>query len=223
MTFTGFGASAKRKEDPALLRGEGQFVDDIHLPGMLHAAFVRSPYAHAKINSIDSSKALAIPGVLAPSIFFGGLVAVFGNLTDTGVYPTDSFASWIIAVSLLQGAGFTGAATGVNLARDIEVGLFDRFLASPAFIPHGPASFTSNAMLAAASAVGARSPRVMRKIGASSCCGWATVPSSAVSAAKSKPNTPSSLLISQRSPKRINQPSAGISGQRICAPSSAKV
>ena len=53
MTFTGFGASAKRKEDPALLRGEGQFVDDIHLPGMLHAAFVRSPHAHAKLGRID--------------------------------------------------------------------------------------------------------------------------------------------------------------------------
>jgi ABC-2 type transport system permease protein len=74
----------------------------------------------------------AIPGVLAPTIFFGGLVAVFGNLTDLAGFPTSSYASWIIAISLLQGAGFTGAATGVNLARDIESGLFDRFLASPA-------------------------------------------------------------------------------------------
>src|SRR6185436_17840587 len=51
--FTGFGAAVPRKEDPALLRGEGQFVDDIHLPGMLHAAFVRSPHAHARIGGID--------------------------------------------------------------------------------------------------------------------------------------------------------------------------
>jgi carbon-monoxide dehydrogenase large subunit len=65
MTFTGFGASVKRKEDPALLRGEGQFVDDIHLPGMLHAAFVRSPHAHAKLGRIDTSAALALPGVHA--------------------------------------------------------------------------------------------------------------------------------------------------------------
>ena len=63
--LSGFGASVKRKEDPALLRGDGQFIDDIHLPEMLHAAFVRSPYAHAKINSIDKTAALALPGVHA--------------------------------------------------------------------------------------------------------------------------------------------------------------
>jgi ABC-2 type transport system permease protein len=74
----------------------------------------------------------AIPGVLAPTIFFLGLTAVFGNLVDLRGFPTDSYQSWLIAVSLLQGAGFTGAATGVNLARDIEQGWFDRLLVSPA-------------------------------------------------------------------------------------------
>ena len=74
----------------------------------------------------------AIPGVLAPTIFFLGLTAVFGGLTLLPGFDTDSYASFMIPVSLLQGAGFTGAATGVNLARDIENGLFDRFLASPA-------------------------------------------------------------------------------------------
>ncbi len=44
-----FGASVPRREDPRLLRGEGRFVDDIKLPGLLHAAFVRSPHAHARI------------------------------------------------------------------------------------------------------------------------------------------------------------------------------
>ncbi len=73
----------------------------------------------------------AIPGVLAPTIFFCGLVAVFGNLTLLPGFGGDSYASFMISVSLLQGAGFTGAAAGVNLARDIENGLFDRFLASP--------------------------------------------------------------------------------------------
>ena len=63
--LTGFGASVKRKEDPALLRGAGQFIDDIHLPDMLHAAFVRSPYAHARIGKIDKTAALALPGVHA--------------------------------------------------------------------------------------------------------------------------------------------------------------
>lgn len=74
----------------------------------------------------------AIPGVLAPTIFFLGLTAVFGSLTLLPGFDTQSYQSFLIPVSLMQGAGFTGAATGVNLARDIENGLFDRFLASPA-------------------------------------------------------------------------------------------
>ncbi|MFL5871262.1 MAG: ABC transporter permease [Solirubrobacterales bacterium] len=74
----------------------------------------------------------AIPGVLAPTIFFCGLSSVFGHLTLLPGFDTDSYQSFIVPISLLQGAGFTGAATGVNLARDIEQGWFDRLLASPA-------------------------------------------------------------------------------------------
>ena len=61
----GMGHSMKRKEDPRFLQGKGNYVEDVNLPGMLWMDIVRSPYAHAKIVSIDSSKALAIPGVLA--------------------------------------------------------------------------------------------------------------------------------------------------------------
>jgi carbon-monoxide dehydrogenase large subunit len=60
-----FGAPMKRLEDDALLRGAGRFVDDIRLPGTLHAAFVRSPYAHARVRAIDIAAARAVPGVLA--------------------------------------------------------------------------------------------------------------------------------------------------------------
>jgi ABC-2 type transport system permease protein len=74
----------------------------------------------------------AIPGVLAPTIFFLGLTSAFSALTDLRGFDTESYESFLIPVSMLQGAGFTGAAAGVNLARDIEIGLFDRFLASPA-------------------------------------------------------------------------------------------
>lgn len=74
----------------------------------------------------------AIPGVLAPTIFYLGLTSVFASLTLLPGFDTSSYKSFIIPVSMLQGAGFTGAAAGVNLARDIETGLFDRFLASPA-------------------------------------------------------------------------------------------
>ena len=58
-----FGESVTRLEDPALLTGNGRFVDDIILPGLLHAAFVRSPHAHAQIKSIDKTAALNVDGV----------------------------------------------------------------------------------------------------------------------------------------------------------------
>jgi len=60
-----FGARVARLEDPALLTGRGRFVDDIRLVGTLHACFVRSPHAHAKIRSIEASAARAMPGVHA--------------------------------------------------------------------------------------------------------------------------------------------------------------
>src|SRR5829696_2735750 len=59
------GARIKRKEDPRLITGAGQYTGDLTLPGMLHAVFVRSPYAHARIGAIDSSAAAAMPGVVA--------------------------------------------------------------------------------------------------------------------------------------------------------------
>jgi aerobic carbon-monoxide dehydrogenase large subunit len=59
------GASIKRSEDPRILTGSGRYVDDIKLPGMLHAAFVRSPLAHARVLSVDVSAARALPGVVA--------------------------------------------------------------------------------------------------------------------------------------------------------------
>ncbi|MEV6926762.1 aerobic carbon-monoxide dehydrogenase large subunit [Dactylosporangium sp. NPDC051485] len=63
-TPMGFGRM-HRKEDARFVRGKGNYVDDIQLPGMLHGSFLRSPYAHAKIVSIDTSAAEALPGVKA--------------------------------------------------------------------------------------------------------------------------------------------------------------
>lgn len=84
------------------------------------------------MNELFRVPGAAIPGVLAPTIFFLGLTAVFGNLALLPGFEADRYQSFIIPVSLMQGAAFTGAATGVNLARDIEQGWFDRLLASPA-------------------------------------------------------------------------------------------
>ena len=61
----GMGHSVKRKEDPRFIRGQGEYIDDLVLPGMLWMDIVRSPYAHARIKGIDASEALKIPGVLA--------------------------------------------------------------------------------------------------------------------------------------------------------------
>ena len=61
----GMGHSLKRKEDPRFIRGLGRYVDDIQLPGMLYLDIVRSPFAHAKIKSINTERALKVPGVLA--------------------------------------------------------------------------------------------------------------------------------------------------------------
>lgn len=61
----GIGVSVPRREDAALLTGHGRFIDDIDLAGQLHASFVRSPYGHARIGTVDTQKAAAMPGVVA--------------------------------------------------------------------------------------------------------------------------------------------------------------
>ena len=59
------GQSIKRKEDGRFLRGKGNYLDDIELPGMLHMAILRSPHAHARIKSVDTAEASKMPGVVA--------------------------------------------------------------------------------------------------------------------------------------------------------------
>jgi carbon-monoxide dehydrogenase large subunit len=78
MSWKVFGSRAKRLEDPRLLRGKARFIDDIRLPDALHAAFVRSPFPHAKIGTIDPSAALALDGVHTVLSF-----ADFEPLTET--------------------------------------------------------------------------------------------------------------------------------------------
>src|SRR4051812_35287498 len=64
MGVEGIGASVVRKEDKRFITGKGRYVDDIKLVGMTHAYFVRSPHAHAKVKSIDTSAAMKMPGVV---------------------------------------------------------------------------------------------------------------------------------------------------------------
>ena len=61
----GLGHSVRRKEDDRFIRGKGTYIDDVKLPGMLHMAILRSPFAHAEIKGMDTSRAAALPGVVA--------------------------------------------------------------------------------------------------------------------------------------------------------------
>ncbi len=81
----GSGHSVRRIEDPALVTGHGRFVDDFAPEGLLHLMFVRSPMAHARIRSIDSSAALAVPGVVA--VFTGKDLVAAGVKTFAGPPP----------------------------------------------------------------------------------------------------------------------------------------
>jgi carbon-monoxide dehydrogenase large subunit len=65
MSATGIGASVRRKEDQRFITGHGHYTADLHRPGEVHAFFVRSPHAHARIKKIDTKAAAAMPGVLA--------------------------------------------------------------------------------------------------------------------------------------------------------------
>src|SRR4051812_44430424 len=64
MGVEGIGASVVRKEDRRFITGKGRYVDDIKIVGLTHAHFIRSPHAHAKVKSIDSSAAMKMPGVV---------------------------------------------------------------------------------------------------------------------------------------------------------------
>src|SRR5919202_2758485 len=68
-----FGKAIKRREDPRLITGKGNYLDDIKLTGMLHAAVLRSPYAHARIKSINTEAARALKGVVG--VFTGAQIA----------------------------------------------------------------------------------------------------------------------------------------------------
>ena len=79
----GSGKSVRRIEDPALVTGRGLFTDDVSLPGQLHLVFLRSPYAHARILSVDKADAEARPGVLA--IYTGAELVAAGVKAMAGV------------------------------------------------------------------------------------------------------------------------------------------
>src|SRR5882724_2949157 len=82
MGVEGIGASVVRKEDRRFITGKGRYVDDIKLQGMTHAHFVRSPHAHARVKSIDSSAAMKMPGVVGDGAGDGALRRTGGRGGD---------------------------------------------------------------------------------------------------------------------------------------------
>jgi carbon-monoxide dehydrogenase large subunit len=85
------GAHVKRLEDPRLLAGHGRFLDDLTLPGLLHAAFTRSPHAHAIVRSVDAEAARRVPGVtlvLTGRDLAGEVAPVAPRLESPGFTPT---------------------------------------------------------------------------------------------------------------------------------------
>jgi aerobic carbon-monoxide dehydrogenase large subunit len=113
------GSRKLRREDPALLTGEARFVDDLVVPGALHAKVVRSPYAHARIRSIDTTEAQAMPGVVA--VFTGAdLREDWANPLPCAWPVTDDMKSpehWPLAI---DEACFVGEGVAVVVAETRE-------------------------------------------------------------------------------------------------------
>jgi len=109
--FTGgvVGEARPRREDPALLTGEARFVDDLHVPGALWVACVRSPHAHARITGIDASDALATDGVVA--VYTGD------DLADAWAAPLP--CAWPVTDDMKNPAHHPVAQGKANFAGDI--------------------------------------------------------------------------------------------------------
>jgi len=111
-----FGASIKRTEDPRLITGAAKYLDDLQLPGVLHAAVLRSPYAHAKIKRINTRKAARAPGVVA--VFTGA------DFKDLPALPCAWQAGGVKnnantpRVLEIDNVTFTGAGVAVVVAED---------------------------------------------------------------------------------------------------------
>ena len=123
--WAGFAAAcglARRHDRPRDVRAEGAPAAAMSVALVLW---------RRSLNEVLRVRGALLPATIAPVIFMLGITGQFGRLTGLDGFPTDSYISWIVPLSCLQGAGFAGAATGANLARDIEQGWFDRLLVAP--------------------------------------------------------------------------------------------
>ncbi len=86
------GKDVKRVEDPALVSGKVEFIDNMEMPGMLHCAILRSPHPHARIVSIDTRRAEALPGVRAVVT-----ASTLGSSSTTSTSPDICHAVFLVA------------------------------------------------------------------------------------------------------------------------------
>jgi aerobic carbon-monoxide dehydrogenase large subunit len=100
----------QRKEDPRFVRGKGHYVDDIVLPGMLHGAILRAPVAHARLVSIDTTEALAQPGVKA--------VITGKDLVGLGLAWAPTLSADVQAVLVTDKVRFQGQEVAFVVAED---------------------------------------------------------------------------------------------------------
>lgn len=117
------GRSAARREDPRLLTGSGRFVDDIHLPRMLHAQFVRSTIANGSVTGVDLSATLAVPGVVAA---FTADDLDLADITAVLDRPLSEFVPTAMPVLARDRVRYVGEPIAIVLAEDpyaVEDGL----------------------------------------------------------------------------------------------------
>ena len=109
---TWIGKDVQRLEDPRLLTGRANYSDDVRLPGMAHAAVLRSPQAHARIVRIDTSRARALPGVFA--VITGDDAKELTN--PLPAFCAEPVAQYALAVDTVRYAGEAVAAVAASTA-----------------------------------------------------------------------------------------------------------
>ena len=125
------GLSRPRSGSPSATTALATFALKERLRTAVSVAAVALVLWRRSLNEVLRVRGALLPATIAPVVFMLGMSGQFGRLTGLEGFPTDSYLSWIVPLSCLQGAGFAGAATGSNLARDIEQGWFDRLLVAP--------------------------------------------------------------------------------------------
>src|SRR5262245_13154496 len=118
MTSRIFGSAIKRREDPRLVTGQARYTDDFSLPGMVYMSVVRSPYAHARIKSIDTKKAASMPGVLG--VYTGQQMkdAGFGPIPCAWVVPGSDTKTPPYPAMAIDTVRYVGNAVAIVVAGD---------------------------------------------------------------------------------------------------------